>query len=305
MTGFTRVAHVGAGGSLGAVVLKELVDAGLDVTVLVRTAGNLPANYSSKVKEVVVDYNSESSLADALCGQEAVVSTMGSLAVGGQEKVIKAAISAGVKRFIPSEFGADLKQPSVRSFPTYGDKVKIEDMLEQEARKTDLSYTIVYNNLFLDWGLQAGFLADLAGKKATLYAGGLFPVSMTRLSTVGKGVVGVLKNPEQTKNQHMRIHDGRLSMKDLVEAVQEVTGAEGWTITEENPADAVAKSNKALSQGIFEDWVFLGYISVASQTEEHGPGFEVVQNELLGLKEHSTDEMKSLAKEIAKSILSK
>ncbi|EEU33595.1 uncharacterized protein NECHADRAFT_89339 [Fusarium vanettenii 77-13-4] len=236
MAGYTRVAHVGAGGSLGAVVLKELVDTGLDVTVLVRQGGCRRLRY-----------NSESSLADALCGQEAVVSTMGSLAVGGQEKVIKAAISAGVKRFIPSDFGADLKQPSGQ----------IEDLLEQEARKTDLSYTIVYNNLFLDWGLQAGFLAYLAGKKATLYAGGVFPVSMPRLSTVGNGVVGILKNPEQTKSRHMRIHDGRLSMKDLIEAVQEVTGAEGWTITEENPADAVAKPNKALSPGIFEDWVFL------------------------------------------------
>ncbi|KAH7247268.1 uncharacterized protein BKA55DRAFT_513927, partial [Fusarium redolens] len=174
-----------------------------------------------------------------------------------------------------------------------------------EARKTDLSYSIVYNNLFPDSGLQAGFLADLAGKRDTLYAGGPFPISMTRLSTVGKGVFSGFKDPEQTKDQHVRIHDGRLSMNDLVEAAQEVTGAEGWTITEGNSADEVAKSNKALSEGIFENWAFLGCIKVASQAEEYGPGFELVHNELLGLKEHSQDKMKSLAKEIAKSILSK
>ncbi|KAL5592454.1 hypothetical protein FOBRF1_006925 [Fusarium oxysporum] len=283
MAGYTRVAHVCAGGSLGAVVLKELVDTGLDVTVLVHQRGCRRLRY-----------NSECSLADALCGQEAVVSTMGPLAVGGQEKVIKAAISAGVKRSIPSNFWRRSKATLCPILSQVRLQGQIEDLLEQEARKTDLSYTIVYNNLFLDWGLQAGFLTYMAGKKATLYAGGVFPVSMPRLSTVGKGVVGVLKNPEQTKSQDMRIHDGRLSMKDLIEAVQEVTGAEGWTITEENPADAVAKPNKALSPGIFEDW-----------TEEYGPDPEVVQNELLGLKEHSTDKMKSLAKEIAKSILSK
>ncbi|SPJ90942.1 uncharacterized protein FTOL_13344 [Fusarium torulosum] len=206
------------------------------------------------------------------------------ISMGGQEKVTKVAISAGVKRFIPFEFGADLKQPSVRSFPTYGDKVKFEDLLEQEARKTDLSYTFK--------------------KKAALYAGGSFPISITRLSTVGKGIASGFKNPEQTKDQHVRIHNGCFSMKDLVEAVEEVTGTERWRITDGNSADAVAKSNKAFSKRIFKDWAFMGYIKVASQAEEYRPGLELVHDELLGLKEHSQDEMKSLAKEIPKSILS-
>ncbi|KAK1722760.1 hypothetical protein CaCOL14_010380 [Colletotrichum acutatum] len=304
MPSLTRVAHIGAAGSLGAAVLKELVDAGLEVTVLSRTTGKLPTDLSSKVKEVAVDFTSKTAIADALKGQEAVVSTIGSAGLSLQETVIEAAIDAGVTRFIPSEFGSDLQNPLARALPVFVDKVKIEDLLEKRASETGLSYTFIYNNLFLDWGLNVGFIADVAGKKATIYNGGSFPISVTRLSTVGKAVVAVLGNPNATKNQTVRIHDGKLTKREIVEAAQAVTGADGWAISEEKTADVQAKSDKALSEGVFDEWVWLGYIIRASQTEEAKPGYETVQNDLLGLKEHSTDEMKTLVQEIAKSIVS-
>ncbi|KAI3533045.1 hypothetical protein CSPX01_12994 [Colletotrichum filicis] len=304
MPSLTRIAHIGAAGSLGTAVLKELVDAGLEVTVLSRTTGKLPTELSSKVKEVAVDFSSKTAIADALKGQEAVVSTIGSAGLSLQETVIEGAIDAGVTRFIPSEFGSDLQNPLARTLPVFADKVKIEDLLEKRASETGLSYTFIYNNLFLDWGLNVGFIADVAGKKATIYNGGSFPISVTRLSTVGKAVVGVLRNPDATKNQTVRIHDGKLTKREIVEAAQGVTGADGWAISEENTADVQAKSDKALSEGIFDEWVWLGYIIRASQTEEAKPGYESVQNDLLGLKEHSTEEMKALVQEIAKSIVS-
>ncbi|KAJ0308806.1 hypothetical protein COL5a_006371 [Colletotrichum fioriniae] len=304
MPSLTRIAHVGAAGSLGAAVLKELVDAGLEVTVLSRTTGKLPTELSSKVKEVTVDFTSKTAITDALKGQEAVVSTIGSAGLSLQETVIEAAIDAGVTRFIPSEFGSDLQNPLARALPVFADKVKIEDLLEKRASETGLSYTFIYNNLFLDWGLNVGFIADVAGKKATIYNGGSFPISVTRLSTVGKAVVSVLRNPDTTKNQTVRIHDGKLSKRDIVEAAQAVTGADGWAISEENTVDVQAKSDKALSEGVFDEWVWLGYIIRASQTEEAKPGYETVQNDLLGLKEHSTEEMKALVQEISKSIVS-
>jgi len=126
---------------------------------------------------------------------------------------------------------------------------------------------------------------------------------MTRLSTVAKAVIGVLRNPEETENRYVRVHDGRLSKKKLVMAIQELTGKEGWTIQEEESAAVQARSDKALSEGILDEWVWLGYIIRASQAEEFGPSFDVVQNDLLGLKEHSVDEMKGLVQEIAKKII--
>ncbi|KAJ4341911.1 hypothetical protein N0V95_007096 [Ascochyta clinopodiicola] len=258
---------------------------------------------SQKIAEVVVDFNSESSLVSALTGHDAVVSTVGTTGLTTQVAIIKAAIAAGVKRFIPSEFGSDLKNPLVRQLPVYAEKVKVEDLLEQEAAKGTLTYTIIYNNLYLDWGLQYAYIADVLNRSATLYDGGSLPLSMTRLSTVAKAVVGVLRNPKDTENRCLRIHDGRLSKRELVSALQETTGKEGWTVQESDSVAVQAKSDKALSEGVFDEWVWLGYITRASQAKECGPSFNEAQNALLGLKEHSADEMKGLVQTIAKEII--
>jgi hypothetical protein len=44
-------------------------------------------------------------------GVDAIVSVVGSLALPSQLSYIDAAIKAGVKRFIPSEFGCDTQAP--------------------------------------------------------------------------------------------------------------------------------------------------------------------------------------------------
>ena len=53
------------------------------------------------------NYDSAKSLKAAFQGQDAVISLVGGTALGDQNKLIDAAIAAGVKRFLPSEYGSD------------------------------------------------------------------------------------------------------------------------------------------------------------------------------------------------------
>jgi hypothetical protein len=84
----------------------------------------------------------------------------------GQSLVIDAAVAARVKRLLPSDFGADIDNPKAKALPVFGYKVATQKHVEDVARANpDFTYTIIRNGVFLDWGLETGFL--LSGKQAS------------------------------------------------------------------------------------------------------------------------------------------
>lgn len=103
--------------------------AGYEVTLLSRsekTDEELPAS----VRRVAVDYNDKQSLVNALTGQNAVVSTVSVEAIPGQKLIIDAAIQAGVRRFIPSDFGSLTTDPAASQLPHHVAMVEIQKYLQ-------------------------------------------------------------------------------------------------------------------------------------------------------------------------------
>lgn len=83
--------------------MKELLKSGLfEITVLTRESSS--HDFPSGVKVAKVDYRNVESLTAALKGQDALVSAVASVAASGQRVLIDAAVEAGVKRIIPSEY---------------------------------------------------------------------------------------------------------------------------------------------------------------------------------------------------------
>ncbi|KZL79483.1 oxidoreductase - protein [Colletotrichum incanum] len=291
-----NVAHAGASGALGKAVLQGLVDAGFNVTILSRAAGKVPSSFANKIKEATVDYNDLASLKSALAGIDAVVSTLGAPAVGdAQRNLVDASVEAGVRRFIPSNFGCDQQNSLARQLPVFAEKVKTEDYLAEKAKTSPLSYTFIYNNLFLDWGITNGSLVNLKEKNVTQYNGGKLPVSVTRLETVGKAVAGVLHNPEATANRSVRIEDGKVSYAQLAQWAQEAVPG-SWTTPEVDTNELKAKADEALGKGVFDDWVWFNYILQGGINEAYGPSFKDVDNKLLGLKGLSAQELEDYVK---------
>lgn len=89
-----------ATGNLGPAVIHSLISSGFTVSTLSRSSSI--STYPS-VQTFQTDYT-PSSLATAFKNQEAVISTIGALGTLTQIALIDAAILAGVKRFIPSDF---------------------------------------------------------------------------------------------------------------------------------------------------------------------------------------------------------
>lgn len=115
-----NVIIVGAGGHLGPTILSAF-DADKHFTVSVLTRKSSKSTFPShlKVHHVGDDYP-ENELLEAFKGQDAIVSTIATANAVQQQKMADAAVKAGVKRFVPSEFGSDTRnEKAMAILPQY------------------------------------------------------------------------------------------------------------------------------------------------------------------------------------------
>lgn len=93
----------------------------------------------------------EDQLLAAFSGQDAVVLTISPNDIGQIKLLIDGAIKAGVKRFIPSEFGSDTSDHKVvERVPLFAGKEEIVKYL-QSKEPSGLSWTAIINGAFFDW----------------------------------------------------------------------------------------------------------------------------------------------------------
>jgi hypothetical protein len=300
-----HVALVGATGNLGPAILEQLLAASLQVTVLTREGSAnkvlaLTSPNSVRVREV--DYGSHTSIVSALDTVDIVISTLGfSNLYEIQRSIIDASLEAGVSRFIPSEFGNDSANPLVRRLPVFADKIKTQEYLESKvAEKPEFSYTFAYNNSFLDWQLQIGFMVNFQDHTATLYDGGDVPYSATRLSTIGKAMAAVAHNLDATRNKHIYFHDIVITQNQIIEIAKGIDGKQ-WTTTVAATAEIEEKSHQALKSNEPAEVAgsALGFIARACWGEGYGGDFsKKINNDALGLQGLSTEGLKELVRVI-------
>lgn len=101
---------------------------------------------------IKTDY-APSSLLKSFKGQDAIVSAVGPMGVPKQIKMIDAAAEAGVKRFIPSEFGVDRTRGIQDDFRiVQGNKIKVMEHLQQKCEENkDLTWSLLATGPFIDW----------------------------------------------------------------------------------------------------------------------------------------------------------
>lgn len=293
-----NVAIVGATGSLGSTILDRLVALNkFNITVLRRLDSSLEPPFEG-VKVLRVDYQSQESLRTALMGQDAVVSALGTLAVEAQIPLIDAAAAAGVKRFIPSDFGGDFDNPNTRSISVFGAKVKVQDHVIEKSKTTSITYTAIYCSAFLDWGFQYDFTLRISDYKPLLINGGDALFSATYLSTIGDAVVGVLNHPEETKNRSVYVHDVVVSQKRLLEMAKKAAPEKPWEPRVVDLDDMISGAEKRLAAGQLDMEAVMPYVFRVIMDPPFGGRFEKVDNELLGLKPKTEEDVLATLKEL-------
>lgn len=275
--------------------MKQLVEDGFKVTVLTRKGAS--HTFPPAVAVTEIDYESPESLVEALKGQDAVVSTIGFAGLPQQLPLIQAAVKAGVKRFVPSEFGSDAENAAAIALPPFGPKKAAAEALAKEAAAGTITYTLVSTGPFLDMALAHGMFVNLKSKSANLWNGGGQTFSTTTVASVARAVAGVLRHPEETRNRNVHVHSASTTQNALLAKAKKAVGADGWETTVVSTDDALKKAYAALEKGEVDR---IGFISTVIWDGKYGSDFKKVDNDLLGVHELTDAELQSLVDSFAK-----
>jgi uncharacterized protein YbjT (DUF2867 family) len=97
------------------------------------------------------EYDDFDTLVAIFRGQDAVVSTTGTFAAKYQLTAINAAAAAGVRRFLPSEYGGNTSLVGVTSYPPFAaEKKAIVDHLRTKESQ-GLTWTALCVGSFFSW----------------------------------------------------------------------------------------------------------------------------------------------------------
>ncbi len=144
-------------------------------------------------------------------------------------------------------------------------------------------------------GLRNGLLAfDLAVQKAVIYDSGASCWSATTLSTTGRAVVGILKNPEKTANRHVVIQSFSTTQMDVVSELERYTGKK-WDLQQVRSEDVIKQAQEQISKGDYSAVVKLIQATIYG-SEDRGSDFAThlnLDNDMLGLPKESLGEVVS------------
>ncbi|PVH96782.1 NAD(P)-binding protein [Periconia macrospinosa] len=264
-----HVAIAGATGSLAPHIIAKLLRSEHTITLLTRNASL--TDYAPNLTIRTVDFISVPSLVSALKGVEVMVSCVATAAIAQQGELVEAAKEAGVRHFIPAEFGMDSTNDRAGRLPVVcAAKVAVREILanpqngngEEEGGGGGvvMTWTSLCNGLFLDWGLRYSFILDIGNRTAKLYDGGDVPFSATTLSDVAKAVWYIVENydvDERVRNKVLHVQSAVVTQKQLLGIAKDVLAERGekaeWTVERKSVEDVRKQSLELLEGGNKED----------------------------------------------------
>ncbi|KAL1966264.1 hypothetical protein VTN77DRAFT_4617 [Rasamsonia byssochlamydoides] len=316
MSTIRNVAWFGTG-KTGLPVLEAVAASGkFNIKLLIReTTADRERKLPPNIQTVYVDFARPSTLVDALRKQDAVVVFTNFGPGSGLDKLqlplIGAAIEAGVKLFVPSEWapdtaGGNAATPShigpatVPPHGVLGAKRAVHNYLFARAAEGAISFTLLYPGVVLQSALKVGMLQlDFNQKLALLPDGGIHPFSTTSIRTLCAAVIGLLSKYPKTRNRLLYVADGVTTVRELVTVVERVT-QEKWTRKAFSIAESKERAEARIREGIYGREEFMSVLQL--------PFFggltvwKKLDNSLLGISDEQLvdprDEMARIVKQL-------
>jgi uncharacterized protein YbjT (DUF2867 family) len=217
------VALAGATGDLGYRIAMYLRQYGATVKALIRkgSSGSVTGLKQQGVQIIEVDFNDLAALAAASKGASCVVSAVSGLRdviVSVQTQLMKAAVEAGVPRFIPSDYCIDYTKLTTGS----NRNLDLRREFNEELNKAPIAATSILNGMFAD--LLAGQApVILKGIKRVLFWGN--PNQLLDFTTTDNTAAFTAAAAlDSTTPRYLRIAGEVASPKDLQRIATEVTG---------------------------------------------------------------------------------
>lgn len=177
----------------------------------------------------------------------------------------------------------------------YDSFYKVRHYLEEKAEAEKLTWTVLACGGFLEYFLDHGLLLDFVKHQATWYNEGDNRMSATSQANIGKAAAEIFKNPEATENRIVRASDIILTQKMLLKIAQELRPDIQWKFSK-------VQTDGLLEEGLDEFYggnhsmpvllKILGGTVLAGET--YGAAFDENDNELLGIKELTQEDLEKL-----------
>jgi hypothetical protein len=211
----------------------------------------LPARISPYAIEHKKSDFSPASLREAFAGQDVVVVTMSGGDAELQARIIDAAVAAGVKRFIPHEFGHDtLKLGIQKRIPKYVGRAKVLHHLQKASQANPgFDWTAIATGYTLDVGIISGDLGlDLEWHSATLHGFGDECFAASSLERVGKVVASVIQRWNDVKNHYLYAAGVITCANEIIRLAESVTDCE-WTVGTGDIEDCIREGESRIAKG--------------------------------------------------------
>ena len=255
-------------GQLGMSVLRHLAPyaervPGVAVSVLLRPSNSSSADAAKQQKladlsalgiDIVAgDLATQSSaeLAAIFSRFDTVISCTGFIGGPGvQRKIARAALDAGVKRFVPWQFGVDYDVIG-RGSPQdlFDEQLDVRDLLRAQQRT---EWIIVSTGMFTSFLFEPAFgVVDLAANTVTALGSWDNAVTVTTADDIGALTARILFADPRIANRAVHVAGDTVTYRDVADALDRVRGVKvhrhEWTIPElkrelaADPEDAMRK----------------------------------------------------------------
>ncbi|OCK93398.1 putative oxidoreductase CipA [Cenococcum geophilum 1.58] len=302
-----NVAIVGAGGQSGKFIVEALLKAGKHkITAITREGSTNKIPDGVTVKKV--DYDSPSSLAESLKGQDALVITMGVTAPPDtQSKLVEAAAAAGVSWVIPNEFGGDGINEEVGRDTMFGPAKKaVRDHIERLGKSSWIGIACGFWYEFSLGGGPARYGFDFKNRTVTFFDDGTMRINTSTWPQTGRSVSNMLALkvlPEnendngpclsQFRNKFAYVSSFTINQKEMFESVLRVTGtsASDWKTTNVPVKQYYQEGVEQMKSGDRTGFAKLMYSRMFFPDEAGNYGaLKGLDNDKLGLPKEDLDE---------------
>lgn len=295
-TPFKNILLIGAGGSIGRYILAALLaEPTLTITVLTRASSTstLPAGVPSIT---IPDTYPTADLITAFRGQDVVISCLTTLSTSDQFRFIDAAVAAGVRRYVPSEYGLNNTRADAQALNVvFRDKGAVQAYLREKAREGVIEWMGVSCGMWIGWSMRNDFLGmhlQERPARVEMWDGGVGRFSVTTEENTALAVVrGLVEIPEETKNRSVLVEEFVTTQAELFGEIERQRG-EKLVVEKVDSVKKIAELQVAYERG--DKTATYGLIEAGFVTGRYG-GDLAKEGELftekLRLQRHSLQEV--------------
>jgi uncharacterized protein YbjT (DUF2867 family) len=254
----------GATGDLGQRIVRELLTHDVQLRVLTRPGSTTAAALfgdEDRIDVVTAAYSDQAALTAAASGVDVVVSAVSGIRpviVDAQRALLKAAVAAGVRRFIPSDYSADYRQIT----PGSNRNFEIRREFAADVDAAPVQATSILNGMFTDL-LTGDAPMILFGRRRVLFWSSADQIlDFTTKDDVAR--VTALAALDNDAPRVIEVAGAQVSARDVARTMTELTGTPftpQWAGTT-GTLSAMSKIGKRLSKNkdeTFPAWQGMQY----------------------------------------------